>query len=1172
MSAHQHYSLDMPQEPSSVFADIFSVEGTRAIGEPTHVKLRFTHPSHALTRLDYVGKMAKFLIQPPHEPSRGIKPEQPRGIHGIITGFTHLSSNRDESFYELVLESRLALLRNAPKVRWFWDKSFVDVIVQILKEHGFDQLRADFKVRLYRQYVKRAVIAQWEEDDLTFIQRLCRRAGIWFVCGESDTVADCEMIYVHDDFTHYRHDDNLNVPVLPEGGMNSDGAESIFSLETHTKVIPQSYTVRGYNYRKAPDAIEATSVIHDDKTTYGESYTYGVPVLTKEDAQVEALLRQEAAISQQVEYHGSTNMLDAMPGNVVKPSNRTLPDTKYGMLIFFAKFSAARKQPFRVEYKAIPSDRLYRMPLLEETWPRMQGDITAVIASPNQYSQPFITKDGEYVARILADRDPRIKGMESCLLRLAKPFAGSHRTGFHYGLHDGTEVGVAGHLGNPELLYIAHIFHNSLNDDPIVAEDRWMSRTILQTHRNKFRTDDWPDEEHIKLASERGKSQLNLGHIVDAARKKRGDGFELKTNFKGALRAAQGLLISTEPQATQAQVTDTSGATALFERTQAQAGALAQGASASNAEIADLKAENQWLKDELADIKKQVIALSAPQGIGLATPDRVMIGAGKDVSVATSQGFNVSAFRNVAIAAREKLSLFANTLGAKLIAGKGPVEIQAQSDVLALAAQKDVVVTSADGAVRVRANKELVLECGGAYIELKDGTITLGSAKPLQLKLPGMTKQAPEIMHLAGPSFAPAVAPWSTRCDAWIGGSNTIEKLAPPESKFASWEQYANAGVAVPAAPTGLEPPAKTAQSKKAEKAKTTQPKKAEKASLPKTEDVDKNPSDEPTLPLAASPSEPIALSEAAICEWSMPSFSDEFIWARETPQYYKYGNTETSKTTSLCSGIATTKFPIEYDDKNKTLTATVTVVLIPVLLANLDPITNEPIVRADGSYETTPYETYANGANSLQPFSNFGLKQIARVGSHINTSKYKADVERTLNQGNYKLVLDGCSKGSACGRRVSIVFRVDFLIANEAEADAMTDVRKVHIYPQAARADAANWGEDNIEIDNGGNAVPVAMALNVAAHECGHLLNFPDEYWQGGGFVHSTYVKNDKSLNFQLGNSNIGKHKWQMYSPRNLMGGGAVLPKAVIPAHYMEYMRFWFTARTNMAWRVGTK
>jgi type VI secretion system secreted protein VgrG len=642
-----------------------------------------------LSQREYLGKRGSLLVQPPHDPTRQLKPDPARHKFGVITGFSKLSTSKNQSVYEVVLESRLALLRNTPKVRFFFDKSEPEVMQQLLKEHGFNKIWARVEMNLYRTYRKRRIITQWHESDLDFLKRLCERTGIWFVCEEGE---DCEVVRFGDDLTHYRRDTErenrpFELPLRPESGMDTQGTESVKSLEMHAVSIPTTYHVRSYNYRQAPYPIEATEQIFakdDDTSTYGEASKASLAIETKADAQREALLRREAAEAAQIEYRGTSEALDVTPGTVIAFTDHTLADAKYGLLIVSMKCSASRKQGYKVELTAIPSDRLYRMPLRESEWPRIEGTITGTIASTPGFSGPYIDGHGEYIVQFHDDREQRVAGLNSCLLRLAKPFAGKWQTGFHMPYLPGSEVAIAFFAGNPDLPYILHALHNSQDTDPVHQEHKWRTRNVvIHTIRNNtIQVEDRENQEHIKIATEPGKSQLNLGHAVGRDDKARGFGFELRSDAKGALRAGQGLLISTEPQSkAQGQVTDTSGATALFERTQAHADVLAQGAVASKAEVADLKAENQWLKDELADIKQQVIALSAPHGIGLATPDRVMIGAGKDVSVATSRGFNVSAFKNVAIAAREVLSLFANTMGIRMLAAKGPVEIQAQSDV-----------------------------------------------------------------------------------------------------------------------------------------------------------------------------------------------------------------------------------------------------------------------------------------------------------------------------------------------------------------------------------------------------------------------------------------------------------------------------------------------------------
>ncbi|MGO4610439.1 DUF2345 domain-containing protein, partial [Variovorax sp. 2RAF20] len=105
-------------------------------------------------------------------------------------------------------------------------------------------------------------------------------------------------------------------------------------------------------------------------------------------------------------------------------------------------------------------------------------------------------------------------------------------------------------------------------------------------------------------------------------------------------------------------------------------------------------------------------------GIGLATPDRVMVAAGKDVSVTTSSRFNVNAVRNVAIVAGEVLSLLAYRMGVKLFAVRGDVQIQAQSGAIQMASEKDATITSSNGRVVIEAKDELLFKCGGSYLRL----------------------------------------------------------------------------------------------------------------------------------------------------------------------------------------------------------------------------------------------------------------------------------------------------------------------------------------------------------------------------------------------------------------------------------------------------------------------
>ncbi|MCU2760605.1 type VI secretion system Vgr family protein, partial [Enterobacter hormaechei subsp. steigerwaltii] len=95
---------------------------------------------------------------------------------------------------------------------------------------------------------------------------------------------------------------------------------------------------------------------------------------------------------------------------------------------------------------------------------------------------------------------------------------------------------------------IAYALHDSEHPDPVTRDNH--TRNVLRTPaNNKLRMEDKRGEEHVKLATEYGKTQLNTGHLVDAQGKARGQGTELRTDEWGTLRAGKGLFVSADAQA-----------------------------------------------------------------------------------------------------------------------------------------------------------------------------------------------------------------------------------------------------------------------------------------------------------------------------------------------------------------------------------------------------------------------------------------------------------------------------------------------------------------------------------------------------------------------------------------------------------------------------------------------
>lgn len=258
-----------------------------------------------------------------------------------------------------------------------------------------------------------------------------------------------------------------------------------------------------------------------------------------------------------------------------------------------------------------------------------------------------------------------------------------------------------------------------------------MSRNVFRTQaNNKLRFEDWQGQESIKLSTEYGgKTQLNLGYLVDRKKKRRGEGFELRTSGWGAIRGGKGLFLSADdqPGATGQQLA-MEDPEATLKQGKEILNSLNDSASAAKAWLADIDQQRALIEQRLLSLQKPVLIATAPHGVGVTSGESMQLAARKQMFVTAGSGLDIGVLKRMTIAAGEAISLFAAKLGIRLFATKGKVQIQAQGDALELMALKDVVVSSSEGKVMVTASQGITLGDGsGAYITIGNGKIVLAS-------------------------------------------------------------------------------------------------------------------------------------------------------------------------------------------------------------------------------------------------------------------------------------------------------------------------------------------------------------------------------------------------------------------------------------------------------------
>ncbi|HGU9822877.1 TPA: type VI secretion system Vgr family protein [Enterobacter cancerogenus] len=740
-SSLNRYRLDIPSCTSPLDVEEFS--GRECMSALYLYTIRFTSVDHDISAEQLLNKSATLSMGTGSLAAMtGMKV-----IHGTVTHFRRISGSADQSTYQILVEPFFALLgRQFRTHRFFVNKSVPEVVEQVLQEHGLHGWEYEFNLK--QNYPKREQINQYQESDLTFIQRLLAEVGIfyWFTLQE-DTQS--EVVHFADAQRALMFGKTL--PVNSPSGMSDSGTDSVWGLNVSHNVVEANVTTKDYNHRDAQSVLQSAPADmtrgDGEGMTYGEVYHYRLRHLERGDkidpqaetANFYARLDHERFLADQVRITGKSTDVTLAPAQVLTLTDSlppTLPEMLQGPLLLTAVgFIASRRDALQVTLLAVPySETLcWRPPLLPR--PKVTGTMTARVTSAKA-NDIYAWQDasGLYRVKFDADRDDKSQGQESMPVRLAKPYGGDVY-GFHFPLIQGTEVAIAFHEGDPDRPYIAHALHDSRHVDHVTEKNS--TRNVIRTPaNNKLRMEDKRGEEHIKLGTEYGgKTQLNLGHNVDAGRTLRGEGFELRTDSWGALRGGKGIFISSDAQPNgQGKTLDMGAAVAQLKNALELVTAMAQSVAVSGALDAD-RASQQKLNQAMDQLKEAGILASAPAGIALTTPKNIQLSSGHTFTATAGENVDMSIFKRFTVAAGEAISLFAQKLGIKIFAARGKVDIQAQTDEIRVQSDKDMQINSINGEIVLSAAKGIILtSTGGAYIKIKNGSIEIGAPGKIDLK------------------------------------------------------------------------------------------------------------------------------------------------------------------------------------------------------------------------------------------------------------------------------------------------------------------------------------------------------------------------------------------------------------------------------------------------------
>jgi type VI secretion system secreted protein VgrG len=456
----------------------------------------------------------------------------------------------------------------------------------------------------------------------------------------------------------------------------------------------------------------------------------------------------------------------------------------------------------------------------EFTKPTSQGVQTATVVGPAG-SEVHTDEYGRIKVQLhwqRASEHPEfganLDDKSSCWIRVAYPSAGAS-WGHQFIPRIGQEVLVDFIEGDIDRPIVTGVAYNGSHPVPAFSgagalpANKTLSGIKTKEHEGgqygELLFDDTKGEVRTKLSSEHGKTQLNLGYLIhprtDGKGEPRGEGFELRTDNQGAIRA-NGLLISTEAKGgVSGKQLDHSPAQSQLESALALAQSLGETATNQLADTIETGEGDKTVKpDNSAGSKattghlhhhvhasksfeagsntdkdgksksqgqagqQKIILLHGEDGVAITSPQSQTISAGTNLDLVAQRDTNQTSGRRWIHNVGQHISLFVagvkDKVALKLIAAKGKIQMQAQSDDIEITADKNVKITACKEKIEIAAGAEVLFTAGGGYIRLKGGNIEIHCPGEVSIKggsheLSGPASLKPALPNMPKSKFTP---------------------------------------------------------------------------------------------------------------------------------------------------------------------------------------------------------------------------------------------------------------------------------------------------------------------------------------------------------------------------------------------------------------------------------
>jgi type VI secretion system secreted protein VgrG len=742
--------------------------------------------------------------------------------HGYVHTARRLGSDSGLTSYQVAFASWMHFLRFRKDARIWQDRPADEILTDVFNMHP--QAQGAFRFALSKPLPSRSFCMQYE-DDWNFVHRLMENEGLFGYFeqasdGKSHTLIVTDSLDTFQPLSpqtvqFYRAGTNSEADALVQWSGTRTLQSTTLSTRTFDYKAPASTTfAKGTNVPTLPT--QGNLPQQAEVYEYTGAYTYG----TQDRGDQLSKIRMEEWESRAKRFYGSGGVRGADAGRWFElddhPDHATDSQQNRQFAIIEATWFIENNLPvssqaadfphsLKGELATVSTDHAAEEGLKVRHADGSEGFFLVEIEaqrklvpfrSPFEHHKPDMHLQSAIVVgpaneEVYTDSLNRIKvrfhwdrlnnGDEkaSCWVRVAMSDTGGGYGGVHVP-RVGEEVLINWVDGDCDRPLVTGRVYNG------ATQPHWHSNGLLSGYKskeyqgsgyNQMVMDDSTGQNRVHLYSTSSNSQLHLGYLIDQSANARGSylgtGFDLKSDAYGAVRAGQGLYVTTYPATS--QPLDAQQATSQLVNSESVLQSMSDASTTHQAESLkdgydSLKAFTDATQNSVSgsssggntagggtgsanSFKEPVMLFGSPSGIALSSLKSVHIASDAQTNFVSGQSTHIATGKSLVASVVEKLSLFVQNAGMKLFAAKGKVEIQAQSDNIELTAQKTLKLLSATDTIEAAAKQEILLTSGGAYIRLSGGNIEIHAPGKIDIKGSQHAFSGPTRLDYSPPQF-----------------------------------------------------------------------------------------------------------------------------------------------------------------------------------------------------------------------------------------------------------------------------------------------------------------------------------------------------------------------------------------------------------------------------------